>query len=154
MTIPVDGRLPSQNELTGMLSGGEVMYIVSPGNNTQGQSFKITTQTLSVFFGSFSLSNTVILTTGASYNSLVTDARILLNLGIAAPFTVTLLGSSSYSHPVLIKDIAGDVDGTNTLTINFTGGQLADGQSSVVLRNAYAGVWLNPLSNGWYLTAA
>ena len=73
-----------------------------------------------------------------------------MNLTVAAPFTITLLSSTSYSQPILIKDIKGNLSGTNTLTINFSGGQQMDGQSSVVLSSAYQWIWLNPLAAGGF----
>ena len=152
-TIPADGRLTSQNILAGPLTGTEVMYIVSPGNAAQGQSYQITTAVLATFFGSFSFPT--IIKTGSSYNSVASDTRILMDLTVVTPFTITLLNSSSYTQPILIKDIIGNLSGTNTVTINFSGGQLADGLSSIVLTTPYDGIWLNPLAaGGFYVTQA
>lgn len=153
MAIPIDGRLPSQAILAGPLTGGEVMYIVSPGNNTQGQSYQIPTSTLATFFNSFfPLNSTIVETT---YNSVATDTRLLVELNPVNPITITLLPSSSYSQPVLIKDVNGTVSAIDTVTIDFSSGQTADGLASITLSNAYTGIWLNPLaSGGWYLTNA
>ena len=152
-TVHLDGRLTSQNVLTGVLDSTSVLYIVSPGNAAAGNSYQVSLATLATFFGSFG--TPTIVKTGTTYASIATDTRILMDLTVAAPFTITMLASSSYTQPILIKDITGNVDGTNTLTVNFSGGQLADGESTIVLTNAYAGFWLNPLATGgFYITSA
>jgi hypothetical protein len=151
--VPLDGRTTSQNVLLGPLDPTAVLDIVSPGNATEGNSFQVSLATLATFFGSFI--NPTILKTGTSYASVGTDTRILLELSAASAFTITLLASSSYTQPILVKDVFGTVSESDELTILFSNGQTADGQTSVVLRDAYAGIWLNPLTAGnWYLTAA
>lgn len=154
LTVPFDGRLTSQNVLSGPLDGTAVIYIVSPGNVSLGNSYQVTLNTLATFFGSFGVPT--VITVGPTYASAKTDTRILANLTAPGVLTITMLASAQYSQPILIKDIAGNVDNINTLTTVFSGGQLADGQSSIVLQNAYAGFWLNPLpsGNGFYVTAA
>jgi hypothetical protein len=156
--IPQDGRLTSFNTLTGTLTGSEVMYIVSPGNAVSGLSYQVTTQTLGIYFASFLSSNPTVIKTGTSYNSINSDFRILMDLTVAAPFTVTLLPSAQYTQPILIKDVAGNISSINTITIGFSGGQTADGLSSVVLQIPYEGIWLNPypaaVGNGFYVTQA
>ncbi len=52
LTVPLDGRITSQNVLSGPLTGNEVMEIVSPGNASQGNTFQILLNTLAVFFNS------------------------------------------------------------------------------------------------------
>ena len=129
------------------------MYIVSPGNQEQGLSYQITTSVLAQFFSAYPSANPTIIT--KSYSSVVTDTRILIELSPIVPITVTMLPSSSYAQPILIMDVAGTVTSVDTVTINFSGGQTASGQSSILLQNAYAGVWLNPLpSGGFYITQA
>lgn len=155
IAIPLDGRLTSQTELTGALDSTAVMYIVSPGNVSAGNSYFVRLSTLSTFFASSSTSSPTIITSGSSYNSVVSDFRILIDLLPGNAITVLMLPSVNYTRPILIKDIAGTVSGVNTATINFSGGQLADGLSTVVLQNAYAGIVLNPLlAGGFYLTSA
>ena len=151
--VPKDGRLTEQNILSGPLTGGEVMYIVSPGNSQNGIAYQITTLTLAQFFSAYPSANPTIIT--KSYPSVATDTRILVELSPLAAITVTMLSSSSYAQPILVMDVAGTVSAIDTVTINFSGGQMASGQSSITLSNAYAGVWLNPLpSGGFYLTQA
>lgn len=156
LTIPLDGRTTSQNVLTGPLDGTAVIDIVSPGNAALGNSYQVTLNTLATFFGSFGTPTVV--QAGATYNSVVADTRILIDLTVAGALSIVMLSSSSYTQPVLIKDIKGNVDPTHTATITFSGGELADGQTSIPLQTAYAGVWLNPLpasvGTGFYVTAA
>lgn len=148
--IPSDGRLPSQNILTGPLTGGELMYIVSPGNNAQGQSYAIATSTLALYFSGSAFGTPTIVTSGATYNSIATDTRILINKTIGSATSVVLLASASYSAPVLVKDLKGDA-GTNPITVTFSSGQLIDGLSNVVINNPFGYFWFNPLAaGGWY----
>jgi len=55
---------------------------------------------------------------------------------------------------ILVKDLKRDAS-TNNITITFTGGQLCDGFSSLIISTDGGAFWLNPLSSGgWYTTAA
>jgi len=153
--IPSDGRLTSQNPLTGTLTGGELMYIVSPGTQGQGVSYKITTETLASFFAAFPVLNTEIITAGATYNVAPTDTRILVNKTLPSPTSIIFPTASSmqYPFPVLVKDIKGDAD-INPITITFSSGQLCDGLSSITLDTSYQWVTITPVPNGnsWYMT--
>jgi hypothetical protein len=150
--IPLDGRLTSQNVLSGPLNGGEVMPIVSPGNAALGNSYQVTTAVLATYVIQSGYINTIILS-GASYNALSTDTRILFNKTIGSASAVSLLSAVSTPLPVLIRDIKGDAS-NNNITINFTG--TADGLASpIVINQNYGGYWFNPLANGnWYLGSA
>jgi hypothetical protein len=152
--VPSDGRLTSLNPYPGSggaLSGGEVMYIVSPGNQQSGQSFQITTLQLATYFNSVLYGQPTFITSGSVYDSVATDIRILVDLTIAAPLTVLLLPSANYTFPVLVKDIKGTASPTNPITVTFSSGQEMDGLSSVVIDNPYGYFWFNPLSTGgWY----
>jgi hypothetical protein len=156
--IPLDGRLPSQNPFPGTVfsfTGTEMLYIVSPGNNTQGQSYNITTGLLAQYFSAFPSLNPTFIKTAEAYNSQATDTRILLQLSPAGVVTITMLASASYAQPILIKDVAGNLSNTNTTTISFSSGQSADGLTSIVMQTPYEGIWLNPLSTGgFYITQA
>lgn len=148
--IPSDGRTTSQNVLTSPLDSTSVIDIVSPGNVSTGNSYQVSLATLAGFFGSY-YNPTFVKTT---YSSVATDTRLLVQLNPVNPIAITILPSSSYTQPILVKDTNGTVSAVNTVTIDFSGGQLADGQSSITLQNAYAGIWLNPLANGFYITNA
>lgn len=143
VTAPLDGRITSLTAFTGALTGTEVMYIVSPGNVQFGNSYQITLTTLSTFFGGASLT---FVTAGATYNSVASDVRILVNKTIGSVTTVALLGSASYTQPVLVKDLKGDAD-SNPITITFPG--TYDGIASpVTINTKYGFIWFNPLPTG------
>lgn len=129
------------------------MYIVSPGNAAQGVSYQITTDTLAAFFGAFPALNTSIVTSGATYNVKTTDTRVLVDktLGSATSIVFPSVSTMQYPYGVLIKDLKGDAV-TNPITITFSGGQLCDGLSSIVINNAYGWTTINPVPNGtaWY----
>lgn len=158
--IPLDGRITSQNVLGGPLNGSEVMEIVSPGTAAQGVTYQINTQVLAAFFAAYPALNTELLTAGATlvspYPVATTDTRILFDktLGSASYAVLPLSSSMAYPLGVLFKDIKGDA-ATNNITISFSGGQLCDGLSTVVINNAYGWVTINPIpgGSGWYVTS-
>ena len=158
LIIPLDGRITSQNILSGPLTGGEVMEIVSPGNAALGVTYQITTGVLAQFFTGFAGLNTEIITAGATsitpYMVLPTDTKILFNKIIGAPSYAVLPLSASLTNaqPILFKDLKGDA-ATNNITITFSGGQLCDGLSSIVLSTAYGWTIVNPVpgGNAWYM---
>jgi hypothetical protein len=151
--VPSDGRLTSQNVLSGALTGSEVMYIVSPGNEALGVSYQITTTTLAGFFSAFPFLNTTIITSGASYNALTTDTRILVDKTIGSSSSILLPPAASMLYPigVFLKDAKGDAN-TNPITLTFSGGELCDGLSSIIINNPYGWVTVNPIpgQSAWY----
>lgn len=150
VAVPVDGRLTSQNVLTGPLDGTAVIYIVSPGTETEGNSYQVSLDTLATFFTAASVGSPTFVISGATYNSVATDTRILVNKTVGSATSVVLLASASYSFPVLVKDLKGDAD-SNPITITFSGGQTMDGLASVIISNPYGYFWFNPLTaGGWY----
>lgn len=150
---PPDGRIPSLPSLNTTLVGSEMLYIVSPGNNLQGASYNITTSALAAFMASFPLLNTTEITAGASYNALTTDTTILAlkTLGSATSIVLPSAAAMQYPFGIFIKDAKGDA-ATNNITITFTGGQLCDGLSSLVINNAFGWLKIVPLPGGagWY----
>lgn len=148
--VPQDGRLTSANPFTGTLTGDALFYVVSPGNATAGNSFSITAQQMSIYFNSQLAGNPTFVTSGAVYNSVATDLRILVNKTVGSATSVILASSQSYLFPVLVKDLTGD-SGTNPITVTFSGGQLLDGLSQIVINNPFGYFWFNPLAaGGWY----
>ena len=155
--IPVDGRLTSLQVLNTPLIGNEVMEIVSPGDPANGNNYQVTIQTLANFFAAVAPGDyTLILngaTIGSPYAIATTDTRILFNKTIAsvsyatAPLASTMLLSSG----ILIKDLKGDAN-VNNITVTFTGGELCDGLSSIVIDTAYGWTTINPVPGGgaWY----
>ena len=154
--VPVDGRITSLQALNLPLAGGEVMEIVSPGNANLGNNYQVTTAALAAFFAAFPFLDTTLVTAGSTYNMLTTDTLILVDKTIGSPtsIVVPLAGSMAFPFPVTIKDGKGDA-ATNNITLTFTGGQLVDGQSSLVIDNAYGWVTINPFpvtGASWYET--
>jgi len=103
--------------------------------------------------------STVIISAGATvgtpYTVIAGVNRVLINKTVGAATGILFSLASTYTAPILIKDVKGDA-ATNNITITFTGGELADGLSTIVLSTAYAGIWLNPYPTGgsFYITAA
>ncbi len=125
--------------------------LVSPGTAAAGVNYAITLAALSVLIQAIQITPTFV-TSGATYNSVATDTRILVNKTIGSATSVVLLSSTSYSQPVLVKDLKGDA-ATNPITVTFSGGQTLDGlaPAQVVINNPYGYFWFNPLaSGGWY----
>lgn len=119
--------------------------VVSPGNAANGVNYSISAADMAVLIGVAAYHNTII-TAGASYNSLNTDTRILINKTIGSATTVNLLAGSAYGQPVLVKDLKGDAD-VNPITITFPG--TYDGVASPIIINTARGwVWFNPLATG------
>jgi hypothetical protein len=80
----------------------------------------------------------------------------IINCNIASPTSVTLpLANTRAGQPLTFKDVGGQCF-TNNLTINRSGSDLIDGQTSYVLANNYAGVTFMPANDGttagWYTT--
>lgn len=139
------GQMTDLPALTAALDGTELMELVAPGNASDGVNYSITTARLAGFVVA---PVPTIIQSGSAYNSVASDVRILIDLAVAGPITITLLNSSRYLQPILVKDIAGNVDGTNPITVVFSNGQTVDGLSTVVLSNPYAWFWFNPLAAG------
>src|SRR5437899_2709940 len=91
----------------GILDLTALFEIVSPGNVISGVNYSITLSQLANLIISGS---PTFVTSGASYNSVATDTRILVNKTVGSATSVVLLASASYLQPVLIKDLKGDAD--------------------------------------------
>lgn len=132
---------PGTFDLTGL------MEIVSPGNATLGVNYGISLAQLALIIGSGGLPT--IITSGATYNSVQTDTKILVNKTIGSATAITLLGAVNYFQPVLVKDLKLDAD-VNPITINFTG--TYDGIASpLTISNQGGFIWFYPLASGnWY----
>ena len=162
--VPTDGRLTSFPVLPLALTGSEVMYIVSPGNAAQGNSYQVSVATLAAFMAAYPQLNYELLTSGATlatpYNVLTTDTGILFDktIGSASYAVLPLAGTMVFPGGgfsplgVLFKDIKGDA-ATNNITITFSGGQLCDGLTQVVISNPYGWVYIypTPTGSGWYM---
>jgi hypothetical protein len=145
------GQMTDLPAYSGALDVTALMEIVSPGNVLNGVNYKITIAQLALIVGSGSSAALTIITSGASYNSVQTDTRILVNKTVGSPTTVALLAGSSYFQPVLVKDLKGDA-GTNNITVTFPG--TFDGIASpLTISTNYGWIWLNPLPTGNFYDA-
>lgn len=127
-----------------------LMEIVSPGIAGQGVNYSGTLPVIAALLNGAGFSAPTFIKTAGSYASVATDTRILSDLSVAGAVNVTMLASSSYTQPILVKDVTGTLSAGNPLTITFSGSQKLDGQSSVVLNTAYQWIWLNPLAAGGF----
>ena len=103
-----------------------------------------------LMFGAVLGSSPTIITSGASYTVLSTDSRILVNKTIGSATSIVFPVASAIGYSVLVKDLKGDAF-TNNITITFTGGQRADGLSSVPISTNYGAYWFTPKSGGFYI---
>ena len=144
------GQMTDLPAYPGTLDFTGLMEIVSPGNAIAGNNYGITLAQLALIAGSGG--PLTIITSGASYPSVQTDTRILVNKTVGSATAITLLAGSSYFQPILVKDVKGDAN-THNITINFPG--TYDGlPSPLVINSAYGWIWFNPLPNGnFYATA-
>ena len=157
MAIPTDGRMTSFDPVPSKLLGDELVWLVQPGNPNAGVLYKGTLDTLAAFFYAFPTLNAEVITAGATsispFQVAITDTRILFNktLASASYALCPVAASMLYGQPVLFKDLKGDA-GTNNITIEFNGGELCDGQSTLVINSSYGWVTINPTPGGgsWY----
>lgn len=157
LTAPLDGRITSQNVLTGTLDPTSVMEIVSPGNAAAGNTYQVSITTLAEFMAAWSLYNATVITAGATsgspYDVQTTDTAVLFNktIGSASYALMPLAASMVYPGRILFKDLKGDA-ATNNIQLTFSGGQLCDGLSSLTIKNAYGWFWIAPIpaGTGWY----
>jgi hypothetical protein len=147
--IPLDGRITSLDVLS-VLSGSEVMEIVSPGNEQFGNNYQVTVTVLGAFFVGLSIpiKPTYVITT--PYVPLATDTILLMN--VAGPSVVNLpLASSRSGVPLMIKDYAGLAgNGTNTITVNRSSPDLIDGLTTFAINVDYGGYRIGPCVGGWF----
>lgn len=139
------GQMTDLPEFDGPFDGTELFELVAPGNVEEGINYSVNLAQLAAYIIA---PTPTFVTSGPTYASVATDVRILVDLAVAGPLTITLLGSGAYLQPILVKDIGGTCDGTNTITVVFTGGETMDGLTTVVLSNPYAWFWFNPLEAG------
>ena len=131
-------------------------FVIVQGGTTK----RVPLSTISSFINPSESGVTVIITAGATlanpYTVTAGVGRVLVDKTVGAATYIDLSIASTYGGvPVLIKDIKGDA-ATNNITINFSGGELVDGLSQLVLSTNYAWVQVTPfpLGGGWYLSDA
>lgn len=150
--IPLDGRVTSLTSLTEIF-GNETLSIVAPNSAALGNSYQVTTAVMALYFAAFPSLNTTIIIAGATllspYAIADTVSRLLFNktIGSASYAVAPLAADLLFQGPMLIKDLKGDAN-TNNITITFTGGELCDGQSTLIIDNNYGWVTINPIPDG------
>lgn len=149
------GQMTDLPAFAGTFDGTELFEVVAaPTGQTveeSGVNYKITSTLLAYLLGTVSYSALTIITAGASYDSVATDTRILVNKTVGSPTTINLLGGEQYSHPVLVKDVKLDAD-VNPITVTFPG--TYDGVASPIVINTQGGyIWFNPLPEGNFYAA-
>lgn len=93
---------------------------------------------------------TKILAVSTTYNILLTDYFIGINLSPSAAITLNLPSSPGAGRPLIIKDINGLVTGATPITIaNGT----VDGQSGYILPFPYDCIWIQStgVGNNWLI---
>ena len=146
------GQMTDLPAYPGGFDATALLEVVSPGNVEEGINYGITMDQLALIIGPLFIYPTpTIIAAGASYDSVATDVRILVDKTVDAATSIVLLASSNYTQPILVKAIKGV--GTDAITVTFSSGELMDGQSSVVIDAPYGFFWFNPLaSGGFYAT--
>lgn len=144
------GQMTDLPPYPGTLDFTALVELVSPGTAAAGVNYGATLAQLALIVGSGG--PLTIITSGASYPSVQTDTRILVNKTVGSPTAITLLAGSAYFQPVLVKDAKGDAF-TNNITVNFPG--TYDGiVSPLKITNNFGWIWFNPLPSGnFYATA-
>lgn len=128
-----------------------LMEIVSPGNAANGVNYSITLQALALLVLPAVAGSPTFVISGATYNSVASDTRILVNKTVGSATSIVLLGGSSYLLPILVKDLKGDAD-INPITVSFPG--TMDGLASpIIINNSYGFFWFNPLAAGNFYNA-
>lgn len=147
------GQMTDLPSYPGGFDATALIELVSPGNVEEGINYAATLAQIASIIGPLYIYPApTIITSGASYNSVASDNRILVNKTIGSATSIVLLGGASYLQPVLVKDLKLDAD-THPITVTFASGTM-DGLSSVVINNPGGYFWFNPLANGNFYDAA
>lgn len=124
--------------------GTEVFPLVAPGSPATGINYNITSLQLALLMAALTNTATV-LEDDATYASVSTDTKILVKNSGALTTTITLLASSNYSVPILVKDIAGYASEANPVSVVFSGGESVDGLTQIDIINPYGSFWFSPI---------
>ena len=126
----VGGQMTDLPVYAGGLDLTALFEIVSPGNPSFAVNYRITLSQLAIIIGQ-AMSQQPTIVTSNSYASVSSDTRILVELAVPATCTIIMLSSSSYSQPILVKDAFGTAAIATPINISFSGGQTADGLTTV-----------------------
>lgn len=158
-TVPVDGRITSLSSLT-TIDGSEAMYIVSPGNAAEGNSFQVMPSVIAAYIMALIWADPVVITDGATgsspYEVQPEDTVILVNKTASEATSILFPEASTMNtlSPVFIKDAKGDA-ATYNITLSFSSGELCDGATNLFIQVAYGWVTVVPYPGGgsWYQSA-
>lgn len=86
----------------------------------------------------------------AVFDATISNQGMLVNRSPAAPTIINLVSTPGIGRKVLVADMAGNCDGTNTITI---GNATINGISGKTLNSAYAYCWLlsTGVGNNWII---
>jgi hypothetical protein len=118
-------------------------------NSLTGVYTTVSFSTLQSIAGSLSYT---LVTSSGTYTALSSDNILLINRTVPSAGTVQLpLSASRSGFAVVVKDFAGDAgSSSHTTTVLFSGSELCDGLSSVVINSDYGAYKFLPLtSGGW-----
>lgn len=149
------GQMTDLPEFTGTLNGQELMEVVAApldaSLEAEGVNYSITTELLAALIVQLTIT-AVIIGDGEHVSALdpyivqPTDGRIYINKSIASPTFILMPLASTMVQEPLVRDIAGTVNDTTAIvTVDFTGGELADGNASVPIQSAYGGYFFRPV---------
>lgn len=146
------GQMTDLPVFTGTFDGTELFEVVAPGNVEDGVNYSITSKLLSSLIIQIGLAPVIIgngqhTTIGDPYIVQPTDGRIYVNKTVAGPTFILMPAVSTMISEPLVRDVAGTADDAgNGITVNFSGGQVADGNATVPITSAYGGYFFRPIS--------
>jgi hypothetical protein len=131
------------------LNGTEVLAMVQAGVSVQGTTGQILGLLPFPAIGFTSIPCRVV-TANAQSNFLGTDTGLLINKTIAGATTCNL-PTPALSKMILVKDMKGDA-GTNNITLSAGGGNLINGQNTLVMNANYGTMMLIGMSSSQWGT--
>lgn len=134
---PLDGRMTSFQTLPFPLTGGELMWVVSPGTAAQGNLYNVQTSTLATFFGG------AVNPQNGDYTLLPADDFSTIVMGGNALNTLTVNAASTYGSPFRATIYNADGGRGKLISIN--------GLSSFILWPLQTATIFNS-SNAWKVT--
>jgi hypothetical protein len=149
------------------LDGTELFEIVSgypstPTNANNAVNYSITSELLAALLFAYLNTQVVLVdgqnnTSGNPYVVPFNVGRVYVNKTSAEPTYIQFAAANTYITEPLVTDIAGTVNGTGDgITVTFSGGQEADGLTTVPITTPYGGYIFRPVTslNTWHLGAA
>lgn len=151
------GQMTDLPEFSGTLNGEELIEVVAAAAGADlaadGVNYSITSELLATLLVQLTITGVVIAngeyeTVGDPYIVQPTDSRIYVNKTTPGPTYILMpLASTMFTEP-LVRDVVGTVDDAgNGITINFTSGEVADGNASVPITSPYGGYFIRPISS-------